>query len=93
MADYTVVQPKWCFNIDWCYGKFLSSEFETYRSDPFWYYTLPRMSWSAMLKMFELGLESLTDYDMIMMIKNGVRGGVSQYCHRFSEANNKYVWT
>jgi len=62
-----------------------------YKLDPAWYYTSPGLSWDAMLKMTGIELELLSDYDMILMIKKGIRGGISTITHRYGEANNKYM--
>ena len=64
---------------------------ENYKLDPAWYLTAPGLSWDAMLKTTEIKLELLTDPDMLMMIENGTRGGVSMISNRYSEANNKYM--
>src|SRR5688572_8188977 len=64
---------------------------ENYGLDPAWYFTSPGLAWDAALKLTEVKLELLSDYDMILMVKHGIRGGVSTISHRFGQANNKYM--
>ncbi|XP_036148432.1 uncharacterized protein LOC118647498 [Monomorium pharaonis] len=64
---------------------------ESYGLDPAHYYTLPGYTWDAMLKY--ITFELLTDIDMVMFIKHGIRGGLSQCSSRHARANNKYMQT
>jgi len=62
-----------------------------YRLDPAWYFTSPGLAWDAALKLTNIKLELLSDYDMVLMFKHGIRGGVSTISNRYGKANNKYM--
>ena len=64
-----------------------------YKLDPCHYFTSPRLSWDAMLKMTNIKLELMTDIDMFQFIEKGMRGGTSYIANRYGEANNKYMKT
>ncbi|GFW57237.1 uncharacterized protein TNCV_541522 [Trichonephila clavipes] len=64
---------------------------QTYKLDPCWYFTTPALSWDAMLLLTKVAIELFTDYDMLLFIEKGVRGGISQCCNRYAIANNRYM--
>ena len=62
-----------------------------YNLDPAHYYTSPGLAWDACLKETGQELQLLHDYDMLMMIEKGIRGGITHISKRYAEANNKYM--
>ena len=49
-----------------------------YELDPAHFLSLPGLAWQACLKKTNIELELLTDYDMLLMVEEGIRGGI---CH------------
>ena len=45
----------------------------------------------ACLKKTNIKLELLTDYDMLLMVEEGIRGGICHAIHKHAKANNKYM--
>ena len=72
------------------FEKFRDKCIEIYGLDPYFYYT-PGLAWQACLKKTDVTLELLTDYKMLLMIEEGIRGGMCQSTHRCTKANNKYI--
>ena len=62
-----------------------------YELDPAHYLPLPGLAWQACLKKTDIELELLTDYDMLLMVEEGIRGGICHSIHRYAKANNKYM--
>ena len=64
---------------------------EIYGLDPSNFLSAPGLAWKACLKKTEVKLELLTEIDMLLMIEEGIRGGMCQSTHRYAKANNKYM--
>ena len=46
---------------------------------------------ASLFKKAKVELELLTDTDMLLMVKKGIRGGICHAIHRYAKANNEYV--
>ena len=46
---------------------------------------------ASMSKKTNVKFELLTDYDMLLMVKEGIRGGICHAVHTHAKANNKYM--
>ena len=95
-----------CTDMGDCHGFYVQTDtllfadvFETFREkcieiyglDSSYFYSAPGLAWQACLKKTEVKLELLTDIDMLLMVRKGIRGGICQSIHRYAETNNKYM--
>ena len=64
---------------------------KVYELDPAHFLLLPGLAWQACLKKTNIKLELLTNYDMLLMVEEGIRGGICHSIHRYTKANNKYM--
>ena len=62
-----------------------------YELDPAHFILLPGLAWQAYLRKTNIELELLTDYDMLLIVEKGIRGGICHSIHRYAKANNKYM--
>ena len=63
-----------------------------YELDPAHFLSLPGLAGQVYLKKTNIELELLTDYDMLLMVEEGIRGGICHSIHRYAKANNnKYM--
>ena len=60
---------------------------EVYELDPAHFLSLPGLAWQACLKKKNVELELLTNYDMLLMVEEGICHSI----HRYAKANNKYM--
>ena len=66
------------------FEKFREKCIEIYGLDPSYFYSAPGLAWQACLKKTEVKLELLTDYQMLLMIEEGIR-------RRMCQSSNKYM--
>ena len=65
------------------FENFRNTCLKVYELDPAHFLSLPGLAWEACLKKTNIKLELLTDYDMLLMVEEGIRGGI----HRHAKAN------
>ena len=73
------------------FDNFRNACLSNYELDPAHFVSLPGLAWQACLKKTNVELELLTDYDMLLMIEEGIRGGIYHALQRYAKANNKYM--
>ena len=82
-----------------CDTLLLADVFENFRNmcikvfelDPAHFLSLPGLTWQACLKKTNVKFKLSTDYDMLLMVEEGIRGGICHPIHRYAKANNKYM--
>ena len=73
------------------FENFRNACLSSYELDPAHFVSLPGLAWQACLKKTNVELELLTDYDMLLMTEEGIRGGICHAIQRYAKANNKYM--
>ena len=70
------------------FEKFINVCLKDYGLDPCHYYSSPRLSWDAMLKMTGAKLEKIHDIDIHLFLEKGMRDGVSYISKRYSKSSD-----
>ena len=73
------------------FENFRNTCLKVYELDPTHFLSLPGLAWQACLKKTNIKLELLTDYDMLLMVEEGIRDGICHSVNRHAKANNKYM--
>ena len=73
------------------FENFRNSCMKNYELDPAHFVSLPGLAWQACLKKTNVELELITDYDMVLLIEDGIRGGICHAIERYAKANNYYM--
>ena len=92
IGDYLdlYVQSDMLFLAD-MFKSFKNKYLEIYELDPIYFASAPGSAWQACLKKTGEELKLITDYEVLLMIEKGIRGGICQATHRYAKANNKYM--
>ena len=64
---------------------------KVYELDPAHFLTAPGLAWQACFKKTDVKLELLTNFNMLLMVEEGTRGGMCYVIHRYAKANNEYM--
>ena len=73
------------------FEKFIATCLKLYWLDPCHYFSCPKLSWDAMLKMTGVKLEKMSAIDKYLFIEKGLTGGIYYIGKRYAKASNKYV--
>ena len=75
--------------------KFIKISLEEYEINPLYCVSLPGYTWNCGLKYTEINLQTLQDKDMILLLENNIRGGISSVMgDRYikSDEDNKIIY-
>ena len=64
---------------------------EIYEADPAKFLSASGLALQAALKKTKVKVDLLTDIDLLLMVKKGIRGEISHSIYSYARANNKYL--
>ena len=64
---------------------------KVYELNPDHFLSAPGLAWQACLKKTETELKLVTDFKMLLMVGQGVKGGACHAIHKYVKVNNKYM--
>ena len=73
------------------FKNFRQSCLENHELDSAHFVSLPGLAWQACLKKTNVELELLTDYDMLLMVEEGIREGIYHAVNIYARADNYYI--
>ena len=73
------------------YETFREKCLKNYHFDPEKFISATRLSWKAFLNKTEAKLELLSDIDILLMVKKGIRGGLCHSINQHAKANDNYT--
>ena len=73
------------------FEKFRNMCLEIYKLDPAKLLSAPGLAQQAALKKTKVKVDRLTDNDILLWVKKGIRRGICHSIYRYVKANNKYM--
>ena len=73
------------------FANFRNMGIKIYQLDPAHFLTAPGLAWQACLKKIGVELDLLNNANMLLIVEEGIRGGMCHAVHRYAKAKNKYV--
>ena len=75
------------------FENFVESSTREYKINPLYSYSLPGYTWKAGLKLTDIKLDFIKDKELLLLLENNIRGGISSVMgDRFVESNeNKQI--
>ena len=70
---------------------FRNTALKTFKLDPCYFVSTPRLAWESCKKLTNQKLELLTDMDMILLFEEGIRDEITQSATKYATANNTYM--
>ena len=74
-----------------CFENFRNECLENYQVDPCYFVSTPGFPLDPCLKFTRVEIELLTNFDVMLMKEEGIRGGITQAIRKYASANNKYM--
>ena len=75
-----------------CSKPFETKCVEIYELDTAFFLSVQGLEWQSCLKKNRGGVRAATDVDMLLMTREGIRGGIHHaVTHQYAKANNKYM--
>ena len=77
--------------LGYVFEKFRNKCIEIYELDPAHFISAPGLAWQACLKKTETELELITNFTILLMVEQGIKGETCHAIHRYAKLNNKYM--
>ena len=79
--------------LTWVFEKFIEVSQNEFGISPLYFVSLPGYTWECGLKYTNIRLQTLQDKEMILLLENGIRGGISGVMgDRYIKSDKKNIY-